>query len=334
MKNLHRLLVPALALGAFQANATAFFFANTAIQTAYGAENGFANGWEPVNSSVVRSFTSTYPAVGPGGLTNLVTAGITSASAWARAEPGSLGVRAVASVDNRTSAITLQSNAGIPPGGGSFFQTPAASAGFSSADVRFEALPGVTGGVTVPVSLNLRLDGTFVGTSATAPSAGEGSASMTLSLQGRFGYVDPVSHFQYGTFFAGSVVATTSGGVLTYSAGTGLLAGYTGGTVDLRTSGFTVPLGVPVQADLRMELFGSATSTGGRLESIDADFLHTLTFPTTGNVFNLPEGYTAVSEQLGVADNGYTPVPEPGAWAAVGLVGAGLVGVARRRQRR
>ncbi len=328
-----RFLLPAIVLGAIQAHASAFHFANTAIQTGAGAEYGFANAFNPVSSSVSREFSLTYPSVGPGGATNIINAGITAAAAWARSEPGSLGVRALVSVDNRSSAITLRSDAGVPPGGGSFFQTPAASAGFSTQDVRFEALPGVVGGGTIPVSLNLRLDGGFTGSSVSTPGAGVGSSTMTLSLQGRFGYVDRETHFQYGTFFSGTVVATSTGGLVTYGAGTGLLSGYTGGTVDLTTSGFSIPLGVPVQAELRLELFGSATSAGGRLEGIDADFLHTLTFPTDGDVFNLPEGYTASSAGLGVADNGFAPVPEPGAWAAVGLAGAGLFGVARRRLR-
>ena len=325
--------MPALVLGAFQATATAFFFANTAIQTGAGSEYGFGNGFEPVSSSVSRTFNSTYLSVGPGGTTNVVDAGVMAASGWARSSPGSLGVGAMASVDNRSSAITLRADAGVPPGGGSFFQTPGASAGFSTTDVRFDRLPGVVGGTTIPVSLNLRLDGGFNGSSLGSPGAGTGSGTMTLSIQGRFGYVNPETHFQYGSFFSGTVVATSSEDGIRYSAGTGLLTGYIGGPVDLTTPGFLIPVGVPVQAELRMEVYGSATSTGGRLEALEANFLHTLTFPTTGDVFNLPEGYTASSDDLRVLDNGYTPVPEPGAWAAVGLGAAGLLCGIRRRMR-
>jgi MYXO-CTERM domain-containing protein len=57
------------------------------------------------------------------------------------------------------------------------------------------------------------------------------------------------------------------------------------------------------------------------------DALHSLSLPLTGPVFNLPAGYDADAPSYGIADNVFTPVPEPGhyaAAAALGLLGFGL----------
>jgi hypothetical protein len=329
-----RILLPAYLGGALVSQATAFFFANTAIQTGVGPEYGFAsgNGPDPVTSSVSRDHEHTVLSTIPGGATNVVSLGFTRASAYAVAGPGSLGVRAFAEVDNRSSLTPMTANAGVPPSPGSFFSTPGANAEFSTTDVRFNPLPGVLVGVgaTVNTSLNMVFNGMFSASGITAPGAGAGGADMTILIQIRFGYVDPVTHFQYGSFFTGSITATESGGSVSYGPGSGLLAGFSGGSVLLTTPSFTVPLGVGIDANVRLQISGSATSAAHRLESIRGDFDHTLTFPEDGDVFNLPTGYTADSESLNLADNGFTSVPEPGAFACAGALGCSLWAVRRR----
>lgn len=315
------------ALCSVMSHASAFFFANTAINSGYGPEYGFAsgNGPGPVSSYLDRNFEHTVVATSPGGATNTVSLGFSHAEAFANAGPGQLGVRAFALADNRFSATPLRAEAGVleNPGAGIFFSTPGASARLSTDDVRFNPLPGVlTGpGATVPVSLNLNLSGAFAADRVLGPGEAGGDASMTLSITIRFGYVDPVTHNQFAAFFGGSVTATEAGGVIAYGPGSGLLTGFNGGTAFLTTSEFNVPVGLPISADISLDLSGSASSSGHRLESILGNFDHTLEFPSTGDVFNLPTGYTAEIPSLNVADNGFTAVPEPGTYALVAMLG-------------
>jgi hypothetical protein len=324
------------ALCSVVSHASAFFFANTAITTGYGPETSFVSGTGPglVSSYLDRNYEHTVLGTTPGGITNVTSLGFTHSEALAVAGPGQLGVRAMALVDNRFSSTPLTARTGTPedPGNGIFFTTPGASARMSTDDVRFNALPGVGvgSGPTVPVSLNLAFNGAFAADSILAPGAGAGSGSMTLSIRIRFGYVDPVTHNQFADFFNGSITATEVGGNVVYGAGSGLLAGFTGGSVLLTTPEFDVPVGLPISAELSLDLIGASESSGHRLESIMGNFDHTLSFPETGDVFNLPTGYTAEVPSFNVQDNGFTPVPEPETYAMVGVLGC--IGWAVRRR--
>ncbi|MBI3838904.1 MAG: PEP-CTERM sorting domain-containing protein [Planctomycetia bacterium] len=60
-------------------------------------------------------------------------------------------------------------------------------------------------------------------------------------------------------------------------------------------------------------------------------FSHTFGFPTSGPVFNLPDGFTANSPEGQIANNNFVPEPSTLALAAIGL---GLVACYRRRTAR
>jgi hypothetical protein len=100
--------------------------------------------------------------------------------------------------------------------------------------------------------------------------------------------------------------------------------------ITTRSWGFVTNVWHDFELSLRVE----ALSEGGQI-----DGMHTLTFATHGFVFNLPDGFSATIEGLGVTDNRFgTPqgtVAEPGSLvlASFGLVGlAGLAGRRRHRE--
>jgi hypothetical protein len=92
---------------------------------------------------------------------------------------------------------------------------------------------------------------------------------------------------------------------------------------------FTVPTGVPLQLELWMESFAGGLATGGDGSST-LDLTALLGPAGGGDVFDLPQGYSADSVQAGIAANRVVPVPERGAPAAVAVFA--LAALARRRR--
>lgn len=122
-----------------------------------------------------------------------------------------------------------------------------------------------------------------------------------------------------------------------------LIGGFTGRLFDLQSgNGFVVetgPITVPVNSALALtvELRGTARSSaffpqgGGIFESnAQLNFDHTVTF-ATGGVATLANGFTLNSQQAGIVDNQWTPVPLP---SAVWLLMSGLIGLGWRAKRR
>lgn len=98
---------------------------------------------------------------------------------------------------------------------------------------------------------------------------------------------------------------------------------FTGSDV-LQSIPILVPLDQPVSLYLALRL-RAALAGNGRSE---LDFSNSLTFPTTGPVFALPEGYTVHSASAGIVDNVWIgAIPEP---SSVLLLGAGALGLAAR----
>ncbi len=98
-----------------------------------------------------------------------------------------------------------------------------------------------------------------------------------------------------------------------------------------------VPVGSPVSLSLSLSLFGSAQTllSGGLVE---ADNVFTISFPGSGPVFDLPEGFTVNSASGLIVNNEWMgnplPIPEPTTLVLLGASALAIGGIARRRRRR
>ena len=337
MKN--HLLLPIVAavsipLATFPLQAGLFTLSSVDINaigtTGFDSRTSFAGG---TSSSLSRSGASYF--FGPG-VTNVL--GTSTVSAMARADAGTLGVQTQVGIHSTGSTALLSSKAGAyeNPGAGQFFDAQGAQAKFGSSDLSITPIPGagVVGAGFVRATLNLALDGSFVSNPAVG-GPGTASSSTTLSLSVRFGYEDPVTHFQGASLLSGTMTLTQSlGNPAVFGAGAGLLAGYHGGPLPLALAVDGLPIGVPISLDVSMGTITELTAAGNVDFAGGVDFYHTLTLPTTGDVLTLPAGYTADSAELNVSGNSFVAVPEPATWSVVAAVGLAGFAVLRRRRSR
>lgn len=186
------------------------------------------------------------------------------------------------------------------------------AAAFAEMQTTF-VIKGPTGGpATIPVSLNLHFSG-FTGNSSVVPD----TTGWTMSLNAR----------QFG-----------QGAVRSNLAGTGLLATIPSGNgilVDTIITTPTVMFAVGPTHILELGLGVSAVARSLTAFS-EIDFSNTLTFPTSGPVFNLPAGYTIDVPDFNIFDNQFIPdgatgVPEPSSMA---LSGVALIAVWLLRRKR
>lgn len=268
----------------------------------------------------------------------------------ARARPGSLGVGVFAAAQNQTvpSPLPVDVLVGtelLPPH--NLPLNAGAYAKFSTSQMLVRStgefgLPAIGG-----FGLHFTLDGTATDYLLTpgALFAGGAVAEAGLFVELGMTYLNssllPVTQTAYG-----AVIFRNTAGIITYEYpampdlgldGPNLLASYSGGEKDLLLAGTGLAVGQPfsvwvaVEANARASVSADAAANVG----IGLDFLHTLSFPTSGSVADLPTGYTLDGPDVYVNDNSFQPIPEPSQWATLATVGClGWAGWRRYHERR
>ncbi len=311
-----RIITPLLASAALAttltpASAQSFFFGN-----------GSASATVTPGSPSVSSFNSSFGQGGfpddgslpgsTGGSTSFTANGVSavgSASASYSASSGFDGLTVSASSAHSYPATLPNSSFG------DFLGYGANGTGSGSAYLTVNDLVFTGPGSALPVSMN----GLFQGAgSATELSSFGGNFSISLgggaALAGFEAY--------QGVWGGGSLGAV----------GYYVIDGYTSGTMPFQTGAWIVPINTPVSLSVGLGL--TVSGAGGYDTTSDSSASVSLFLPTSGPVFNLPDGFTVNSASLGIVNNTYSPVPEPeeyAACAAAGLVGFGLWRRAARR---
>jgi hypothetical protein len=188
--------------------------------------------------------------------------------------------------------------------------------------------PGAFATISLNLLFNSAMSADLAVSSEDFYSSSQSSVSFSSSLSGAVG--------SQGVFDGDWGLSKTS-----YSeseSSRGLLGpDYHGGPVELTTGRWRVPTGTPLTLSLSLSA-GSyvdvrAWDATERSGTSAVDAYHSLSLPLDGPVFNLPDGYAADAPSYGIVDNVFTPVPEPGEYAALaglGLLGFGLWRRARR----
>jgi hypothetical protein len=245
-----------------------------------------------------------------------------SREAFGSAEPGRLRSSSTAAIQ-LTPAVTL--------GLGSVLNGTDSAATFRLDDVIISG-----SGLGVPASLNMQLDGGLIASTFAQLGSGIGAEASANASVSAFAFIN-------GNLFSGTQaisslwqVDTQSGGGSTFEDG--LLTGFTGDEV-LTTPVMQLPVNTPITLALTLstsvDTNTRSTILGSRRQA-DASslFNSTLSFPLSGPVFNLPDGYTVNSVSGLIVDNRWQgladpqPVPEP---ASLALLLTGLLFLARPR---
>jgi hypothetical protein len=180
-------------------------------------------------------------------------------------------------------------------------------------------ISGPASPATIPISLNLHLSGGHIVISTDTPGN-----STRASTNAQVGVLFNDANVGAGDYFAQS----SDGGDAEYTD-TGMLAGFDGDAT-LTSPTFNAPVNTPFKIELRLSAFAGIEFYYAEsfIVAANSDFGNTLSFATSGDVFNLPDdGYTINSAQAFIVDNNF--VPEP---ATASLAMAALAGIIARRR--
>lgn len=208
----------------------------------------------------------------------------------------------------KTSAMASATALGAFP-----LSRPFAFGAQTSADASWSdfIISGPSGPATIPVSLNLELDGTL-STSASTSTSGSAQAQALIQM-----FVRTPNNDTPGGIF---VQNSQNGNPPTVQT-SGMLSGFNGSAATITTPLFDVPVNTPFPLELFLETDASVSSLAGEAFDLSSQlsFLNTLKFATSGPIFNLPAGYTASSVTAGIANN-VVAIPEASSLAFTSLI--------------
>jgi hypothetical protein len=254
--------------------------------------------------------------------------GLLTTQTFAASSPAGLRASSRATL-SATDANGTASMSGGPPEGG--------YAAFTFDDF---VVRGPVGSPALTTNIHFRLDGTFATDEVSFGQATTRDLGVSASLDviGQVIYAGPTGLVTEE--FDGSISQTNENGSVTRRT-SGVLSE---GGPDFASGVITVPVNQPFKFYLEMDPSAgvNATVTPAPIDDTHtdkvsvqldglSDFSHTLTFATGQPVFDLPPGYTADSQQAGIANNSFTPEPS----ASAALAGAtAMLALRRRRARR
>lgn len=262
--------------------------------------------YQVLGSPTPVSFTAT--ATAPGSPSGLLTE-----EAFASAGPGYLGGLSQTTLDLPNGALTSE--------GG----TSQESSDFTLDNIVITGPAGSTSADIVDYSINVSVMGSL---SAVADTGFHSQAGVSLS-------VSTNSSLGGGGGALGSMTVNSAGTVTASGVFSSFPVGVTGQTtavspVHQARSGDTISIQLILATfAIAGESFGSPAGSA----AATADFSHTVMFPTSGPVLNLPAGWTANSLDGTIVDNHFVAsIPEP---AALWLLGVAIAaGLMRRRLQR
>ena len=199
---------------------------------------------------------------------------------------------------------------------------------------QFEVIISGPSNQQATISLNMALDGTL---SATA----NGSQTQSFFASANLYVSGSLSGPHGSASFSGNLLQKEYGGATSVTddfVSSGVLSGFQGASGNFTTLSMLAFGGDHII--VRMGIAGTAyceESYGSGTFSCDAiaDYAHTLAFPSSGPVFNLPVGWSADSVDGAIVNNQFVTtglaVPEP---SSLVLLGSALIAVAGRIRKR